>query len=454
MDIFLFSTIFILFAVIYLIIGWWSSQKVVTTDGYFLANRNLGIASVTFTLVATQIGGGMLLGTAQQSYYVGLYGIFYTLGMAIGFIILGSGIAGKLQKLRATTTAELFETKYQSKILKKIASVLSIITLSGILVSQIVGARSLLLSIGFINEPLFILFWFFTIAYTMMGGLYAVVYTDIFQVLFIISLFGGVFVSALYGDFAGVLATFRAQPFFEVPEFGVSALMGTLLMPILFSLIEQDLAQRFFAAKNPFVAKISSFGAAISLLLFSLIPVYFGMKAQFLGLDINPGTSPLLPVLKTMVPEIIVIFCVIAIAAAIVSTADSLLCAISANIANDLELKLFAGNRLAQAKYITLGVGLVALCASYIVPQDIIGLIIESYEISVVCLLIPLLAVYFDWKKNTLAAFGGVFGGLCGFVLFKFIPPIIPSQLAALLMSGIWFYIGRVVGETKATSRK
>ncbi len=449
MDIFLFSVVFSIFAIIYLGIGYWSSRQVMTTDGYFLANRNLGVAPVMFTLVATQIGGGMLLGTAQQSYNIGLYGIFYTLGMALGFIILGSGVAGRLQKLNVTTTAELFEKKYNSKLLKKIASVLSIITLSGILVSQIVGARSLLLSVGFINEPLFILFWFFTIAYTMMGGLYAVVYTDIFQVLFIIVLFGGIFGSALLGDFSGVLATFGAQKFFEVPEFGFTMITGTLLMPVLFSLIEQDLAQRFFAAKNQFVARISSFGAAASLLLFSLVPVYFGMSAQNLGLDINPGTSPLLPVLQTMVPDFIVMLCVIAIAAAIVSTADSLLCAISANIATDLELQLFVGNRLRQAKYITLIVGIIALCASYVVPQNIIGLIIESYEISVVCLLIPLLAVYFNWKKNTLAAFGGVFGGIVGFVLFRFVSPIIPRELAALLLSGIWFYIGLIVGQKR-----
>ena len=442
MNMFLLFTILISFAIIYTIIGIFASRKITNVTDYFLAGRNLGLASVTFTLIATQLGGGMLLGTSQQAYYTGLYGMMYTLGMSLGFLLLGLGFAAKLQSLNVATTAELFETRYHSQMLKKIASLLSIITMSGILVGQVVGAKAILAGLGFFNESIFITFWLFTILYTIIGGLKAVVITDIFQVTFIILLFTGIFVYTIWANPQEALVLFQSQKYFDPAYINTSTLLATLFMPALFSLIEQDLAQRFFAARTKKIATLSAIGAAISLLLFSLIPIYFGIKAHLLGLSVSIDKSPLIPVLQMITSEFILVLAICAIIAAILSTADSLLCAIGSNLAQDFNLSFIAKNPLSRSKYITLFVGLTALGASYLVPANIITILVESYEISVSCLLVPLLFCYFKKEVKKTAAFGGIIGGLIGLIGFRIWIPLLPKELLTLLLSLGGYFVG------------
>lgn len=442
MNISLFFTFFIGLAIVYTIIGIIASKKITTISDYFLAGRNLGLWPVMSTLIATQLGGGMLLGTAQEAYRVGLYGIMYTLGMSLGFLLLGFGIASRLQSLNVATTAELFETRYNSPTLKKIASILSIITMGGILVGQVVGAKILLSGLGFFNEPIFITFWLFTILYTMVGGLKAVVLTDIFQVIFIIVIFTGVFLHSVWLQPQELVTLFQSQKYFDPAHLNTSTLLATLFMPILFSLIEQDLAQRFFAARTKCIASLAAIGSAIFMLLFSLVPIYFGMKAQLLGLSIPLGQSPLIPVLQTITTDLILVLAVCAIIAAITSTADSLLCAIGSNLAQDFDVSFLGKNPLTQSKYITLIVGLAALGASYLVSQNIIGILIESYEISVSCLLVPLLFCYFRKNVNKTAAIGGIIGGLLGFIGFRLWTPPIAKEILTLLLSLVGYLLG------------
>ena len=108
----------------------------------------------------------MFLGTAAAAYVVGLYGMLYNVGMALDFLLLGCGIAAKLQQCNVTTTAELFETRYHSPTLKTIASLLSIATPFGILVAQVVGFKSLMATIGFGAWYLVVPFWLSVVVYT------------------------------------------------------------------------------------------------------------------------------------------------------------------------------------------------------------------------------------------------------------------------------------------------
>ena len=111
--------------------------------------------------------------------------MFYTFGISIGFLLLGLGFAAKLQSLNVATTAQLFQTKYGSETLKKIASLLSIASMCGILIGQVIGSKTLFTGIGVSHEFLFLMLWAFIIIYTMVGGLAAVVLTDIAQVIYI-----------------------------------------------------------------------------------------------------------------------------------------------------------------------------------------------------------------------------------------------------------------------------
>ncbi|MGE0009689.1 MAG: sodium:solute symporter [Candidatus Babeliales bacterium] len=443
----LFLALFGILSLIYLCVGLYASRKVTTTSDYFLASRDLGIASVTFTLIATQVGGGMLLGTASKAYTMGIFGIMYTLSMSIGFLILGFGFAGLLRDANIATTAELFATRYHAPRLKYIASLLSIATMAGLLIGQIVASKSLLLGVGIDNQLIFLSFWSFVILYTMIGGLKAVVMTDIAQVLLIILSFGGIWFLTLFthplGVFGSIKSIFTSQEQFASTVFTIRDLLPILIMPALFSLIEQDLGQRFFAAKNRRVATLSALLASGFMLLFSLVPIYFGMQAKLLGLSVPYGASPLMVVMSELTNDFLFALAVCGIIAAITSTADSLLCAISSHLMQDFDLPITNKQQLSISRYVTCIAGSLAVLASYFVPSDIVDILIASYEISVCCLFVPFVASFFVKNLTKNAAIFAMFGGALGLLLaYSFHIPM-PRELFSLMLSGLGFILGQ-----------
>jgi len=447
MNTLLFLLFFIALGILYFVLGIRAAKNVTTDSDYFVANRQLGIWQITCNLIATQLGGGMLLGTAASAYTIGLQGIFYTLGMALGFLLLACGIASRLQQFKVTTTAQLFQTQYKSPLLKKIASLLSIITLFGILIAQVVGFKSLMASIGFGSWPAIIPFWLSVVAYTMIGGLRAITVNDMVQLAIIVTTFTTIFiltVSQQPSAFFSLLST--QKQFFTLESISLASISSVILIPALFSLIEQDLAQRFFAARSKMVATISACNASAFLLLFALIPVYLGMQTKIRGFALPEGANPLIIFLQNSMPDILFALALCSIVAAIISTADALMNGISANITQDFEIAKWGklGDSLRVSKLTTCIVGISALIASYFVSNDIIGILISSYELSVSCLLVPLLVCYFKKSVNKNAAFVSVLAGLFGFIVFRIYPQAIPKEILALGLSALGYIVGNI----------
>ena len=447
MDLIIFITVFSVLALLYVVLGLFASKQVKTDADYFVAGRSLGVWQISANLIATQLGGGMLLGTAAQAYQTGFYGILYTLGLGLGFLLLACGIAARLQQFPVTTTAQLFETQYGSFRLKQIASLLSIITLFGILVAQVVGFKSLLYGLGINYEWAIICFWLSVVFYTMIGGLRAITINDMVQLFIIIASFGSLFIYTFFNDpiswfSASSLTTI--QQLFKAPNLSLASMSGLILMPALFSLIEQDLAQRFFASRSARVATISALSASLFLLLFSFIPVYFGIKMRLSGIALTAQQNPLIVFLEQNTSSLFCAIIMCAIIAAIISTADALLNGIAANITQDFtkKNKTLSSQSLTTSKIITLIIGLAALAGSYIVPASILDIIISSYELSVSCLLIPLLVCYFNKKVYTNAAYCSVIAGFIGFIYFRINPLPGLQEIITLGMSGIGYIIG------------
>ena len=449
MNTYLFLGMLFCLSLLYRAIAVFGSKKSDNTLDYFLAHRSLGIIPLTFTLIAIQLGSGMLLGTAEMSYKTGFYGILYSLGMALGFIILSLGFASKLRGLNISTTAQVFETRYNSDSLKAIASILSIISLCGILIGQIVASKQLLIGLEVYNPIVLICMWLVVITYTMIGGLHSVVLADMVQVSFIIIIFTGVFLKALISVPASV---FTMKAFFYIQRqfkgsTDFSTLLSAFLMPVLFSLIEQDLAQRFFAAKSKMVARISAFAASLFILAFTCIPVFFGIATKFTMGKIPVGANPLIAYLEHYSSPLVFVLIVCGILAAITSTADSLLCAISSNISQDFNHFLKKPISITQAKLITCVTGIITLSCSFFIQQNILGILGNSYKICVSCLFIPTVIAYFYDNLSARAGFISMLFGGIGFVISLFMAASIQKELLPLGLSLLGYIIGSILSK-------
>ncbi len=130
------------------------------------------------------------------------------------------------------------------------------------------------------------------------------------------------------------------------------------------------------------------------MLCFAIIPVYFGIKAHILGISLTPGANPLLVLIDRTYPSWVVTLVVYGILAAIISTADALLCAISSHIAQDFSLFKTEKTALYYSKIIMLSIGTITLVLGRYFT-NIIHIIIGSYAIPVTALIVPLLVAYY-----------------------------------------------------------
>ncbi len=431
-------------ALISLYLGIKSKSSSNTEKDFFLGGRNLGFIPLVFTLVATQLGGGAVLGGAKEAVMAGPFALFYSLGQALGFIVLGLGVGAGLRKLNVSTTAEIFENRYNAPFLRKFTGLISIISLTGILIAMAVASRSFIKSVGIHNEYIFIGFWLILVIYTVVGGFQAVVKTDVFQAIILLTILVFTTLYTIYSNpkiIDTLIVSFSWQ---EAFIYSKSKFMGWFLLPFLFTFVEQDIAQRCFAGKTPKIVTYSSIFAAIILIFSAIIPVFFGMIATTLNSPLE-GNPFMLSVMATTNP-IISALTGCAVLAAIISTADSVLMAISSNICQDF-IKLNFQKGTKWAKYVTAIIGLGAMAASYL-SSSIFSILIKSYEISVGCVIVPVMFAVLDKRKkftSNLAAWGAVIFGLSGFIIFRIIPSPIGKEISTILLSLLGYIIGHIL---------
>lgn len=415
-------------------IGKKATKEIVTQEDYFLGGRSLGVFALAMTLLATQLGGGALMGAAEEAYLRGWGVLFYPLGMVIGLAIMGLGFGARIRSFNLTTVAELFEKRYGSPFLRKVAAALSIFSLYLILVGQAIAAKKFFGSLGFTEVP-FCLFWGALILYTTMGGLKAVVNTDMLQASFILGVFLLVFLSGI--NFPETIPT-------QLPVEAVSKSSGLpwmtwLLMPLLFMLIEQDMGQRCFAARRPRTVSLASFLAAALLLISCVCPIFFGVMAQKYQLSIPEGSSVLLTATYALTNPSIATFMVCAVLMAILSTADSLLNSIGSNLACDFPA--FKQKSLNFSRCLTAIVGLSTIVLAFLF-DNVVSVLMFSYELSVSVLCVPILVGI--WKKEprrASAVFSMVFGAL-GLFFFHSLPF---KELLTIGTSLVGFYLPLLV---------
>lgn len=433
----------VLLGCLYAWVGMRASKSVQSSEDYFLMGRKLSFLPLCLTLLATQLGGGFLLGAAQEAYLKGWIVLIYPLGTSIGFVVLGMGFGAKLRNLNISTIAEVFEKIYGSRPQRLIASTLSVLSFFLILVGQGIAARKFFVAIG-IGETAFVLFWLAFVAYTVMGGLKAVVDTDIVQALLIL-----VGLIAAWVSIDWSLCTAANMPLAEPLERASVPWSSWLLMPLLFMLIEQDMGQRCFAAKTPAAVRPAAIVAGLLLFTSSTIAIAFGVLARSLNLEGGAQGSVLIEAVTALTNPIASALFMGAILMAIASSADSILCSISSNLSCDL---LAAEGRSEQMKInisrgLTLITGLGALGAGYLF-DNVVTVLILAYELSVCVLFVPVVATVASSQPSRTGAYMSMACGATGFILFRLLATPLPKEVLTLVLAGVGYWAGLRISST------
>ncbi len=319
-----------------LCVGFYASRRTVSGDDFAVAGRSLPLWLSTATLMATWIGGGTILGAAGASYEGGYIAtIADPFGAALCFFVVGLFFVRIFRRMRLITVIQFFEQKY--------GRYASLIAALAILSSCLGWASGLLVAFGIVLETLtgirleigIMAGTVIVLAYTMMGGMWAVALTDFVQIGVIVV---GLILLALLvwldiPDKAALLAqlpehSFRLIPVEHTPAVWMDYLRAWLIIAIG-DVAGQTLMQRALSAKNERVAQNSFYLAGIGYLLIGLIPITLGLVAMVTmpGLSDTEQVIPLLAQ-QHLHPVAMAIF-VGALLAAIMSSADSALLAAS-----------------------------------------------------------------------------------------------------------------------------
>jgi SSS family solute:Na+ symporter len=240
------------------------SHRTNEVEGYFLANRSLPWWAVGLSVMATQMSAVTLVGTTGQAYATGLRFIQFYFGLPLAMIILSVTVVPFFTRARVYTAYEYLEQRFDART----RSLTSFIFMLG---------RSLALGVTLAAPAVFmsaILGWTVPmtvlaicvpmIVYTAFGGVQAVTWTDVKQIVIIVfGLFAAVaillmgiprevgFTNALH--LAGATGRLQALDFsFSLSETYTvwSGMLGGLFLTLAYFGCDQSQVQRFLTAKS------------------------------------------------------------------------------------------------------------------------------------------------------------------------------------------------------------
>src|SRR3954464_13347371 len=179
--------------VVVLYIGWIvidglrRSKGTDKVEGYFLASRSLPWWAVGLSVMATQMSAVTLVGTTGQAYSTGLRFIQFYFGLPIAMIILSLTVVPFFTRARVYTAYEYLEQRFDVRV-RSLASFLFLmgrafalgVTLAApaVVMSAILG-WSMPVTVFAICVPM--------ILYTSVGGVQAVAWTDVKQMVVILT---------------------------------------------------------------------------------------------------------------------------------------------------------------------------------------------------------------------------------------------------------------------------
>ncbi len=231
-------------------------------EGYFLANRSLPWWAVGLSVMATQLSAVTMIGTTGQGATDGLRFIQFYFGLPIAMVILGVTLVPFLHGSRVFTAYEYLEKRFNAPT-RALTSFLflcsrglscGVIIAAPAVVFSAVFGWSLPVAVAIIGVP--------TVVYTMIGGVQAVTWADVKQMVLIVFALLAIVIVLLLNmpvspddalRIAGSTGRLRVFDFkFDINETYTfwSGMIGGLFLMLSYFGTDQSQVQRYLTAKS------------------------------------------------------------------------------------------------------------------------------------------------------------------------------------------------------------
>jgi Na+/proline symporter len=322
-------------------LGYWALRRTRDESDYWIAGGRLGWLTGGATLAATHASAGTFIGTV---------GVIYTVGWSFGWLVLtipaaywfmAAVLAPRFTRVRELTLPAFLEARYRSRGVRVGGALI-------ILVATVVYIQAQVVAGGLVANTLFGIptLWGMTgftvllVVYTMVGGMVAVVYTDILQLaVMTLGAMAAVPLALRQVDgMAGLLAWVQTV---DPATFEWGALPGPLLftMAIAFTLGSVSTPEklvRLYAMKDMVVVRRGILVAVVLTTAMNLLVFLLALAARVLFPALPTGDLAMPLVATTVLPGVLGALMLAAVTAAMMSTVDSLLLVAGSALAHDL----------------------------------------------------------------------------------------------------------------------
>lgn len=431
--------------------GLYFSRRIKTDDDYFLGGRSLGPGLATFAIFATWFGAETCIGTAGSVYKNGLSTIHADpLGYTLCLLVMGLFFAKVLWRKKITTIPDLFRHRY-SPATEKLAALIMI-------PSSIIWAGAQVRALGQILQATtdfgpdlaVLIAASVVIIYTMSGGMLADAYADLIQGIAIIS--GLCFLAiAVIWEIGGPVQLFNMIPLeklsFSGGDFDNLSFISKLelwLVPIMGSVLTQELVSRVAASRSEKIASHSALRAAGLYLFVGSIPVLIGL----VGSKYLPGLQDpemLMPILaKKHLNSFFYVVFVGALVSAILSTVDTTLLASSALLGHNIIYpslsNLTEKRKVIIARLGTLCSGILAYIIAY-TSESITELVEIASSLGGPSILIIAMAALWEKRGTSLNAIFAISMSLMTWILCHFIIKVSYPVILTVVVCAFSYFI-------------
>lgn len=240
------------------------SEKTDEMEGYFLASRSLPWWAVGLSVMATQLSAITLVGTTGQAYATGLRFVQFYFGLPLAMIVLSVTVVPFFHRARVYTAYEYLEQRFDVRVrtatsalflIGRVFSLGVVLAAPAVVISAIVG-WTIPTTLLVLALPM--------VFYTSFGGVQAVAWTDVKQMVVIVcGLFAAIAVlvigvtrSVSMGDaiaLAGATGRLQAVDLrFSLSETYTmwSGLIGGFFLSLSYFGCDQSQVQRYLTAKS------------------------------------------------------------------------------------------------------------------------------------------------------------------------------------------------------------
>lgn len=446
--------IFVAYILGLLFVAYWVSREEKghqkNTNEYFLAGNSLPWWAIGASLIAANISAEQIIGMSGSGYAIGLGIASYEWMAALTLMLVGKYCLPIFLKKQIYTMPQFLQQRFDNRVRTTLAifwlAVYVFVNLTAVLWLGALAVNALTGIDLFWSMALLALF---SVSYSLYGGLKAVAFTDILQVVLLV--FGGLFMSYLALDMigagAGVLAGFdtllaKAPEKFDMilspdnPHYvslpGISVLVGGMwVMNLSYWGFNQYIIQRALAASSLREAQKGIAFAAFLKLLMPIIVVLPGIAAVLILPDLAKPDQAY-PQLMALMPSGLKGLIFAALVAAILSSLASM----TNSVATLFTMDLYAQVKPAESQqhYVLVGraVSLLSLLIALFTAKPLLGDFDQAFQYiqEFTGFFTPGIVVLFFmgmfWKKTTAdaALLAAVGSAVFSFLFYQFWPAL------------------------------